>query len=154
MFKSVYNSYVTNSGLSRPVPLSLPSRFTSKWPQNQPRCNSPFAESPLWETIVRNVYISFRQNITQWARKKFMAGWLHLYAVGPCGSGQNAMRPHSLWHWSRQMMASILVLSPTVFSKGKENFILSASDILYSDKDKRILREKTLKQDFYSLRVW
>ena len=50
---------------------------------NQARCNSPFAESPLWETIVRNVYVSFRRNITQWDRKKFMAGWLHLYAVGP-----------------------------------------------------------------------
>ena len=34
---------------------------------------------------MRNVYVSFRENITQWGRKKFMAGWLHLYAVGLAG---------------------------------------------------------------------
>ena len=39
----------------------------------------------LWESGVRNVYVSFRENITQWGRKKFMAGWLHLYAVGLAG---------------------------------------------------------------------
>ena len=55
--------------------------YLKNWPQNRPHCNSLFAESPLWETIVRNEYVSFRQNITQWDRKKFMAGWLHLYAV-------------------------------------------------------------------------
>ena len=34
---------------------------------------------------MRNVYVSFRENITQWGRKKFMAGGLHLYAVGLAG---------------------------------------------------------------------
>ena len=61
------------STISRPAATG-PVPFYLKMATNQARCNSPFAESPLWETIVRNVYISFRENITQWDDKSLRPG--------------------------------------------------------------------------------
>ena len=87
IFGPVSGSCSVPSTISRPTPAA--ATFCLEFHQRPPlsciKCNSPFAESPPWETGVRNVYVSFRENITQWGRKKFMAGWLHLYAVGLAG---------------------------------------------------------------------